>query len=177
MNKKSIIGIVLVLLSVSLFVFFYRPISISNQELKKTQESLNANILDQENKLTLLEEQKVGLNLVTDTAMNILKNAIPSAMSQDVVIRDLISISDENKVSLNSISFGKGGANDKGVSVLRVNAGFEGGFNDLIRFLEGIETNNRKFTVNSISVQLASLTVGGIRKANFSVAMETYFLN
>lgn len=177
MNKKTIIGLIMILVSVLLYVFIYQPISGSNGLLAVDVADLNSKILQSQNNLSMLEEQKDELDLTTDTAMFSLKNAIPLEMQQDMVIRDLISVSDANKISLNSISFGKGGVGEEGVAVLRVVAGFEGGFTDLIRFLEGLESNKRKFTVNSVSVQLASLTVGGIRKANFSLAMETYFLS
>lgn len=177
MNKKTIIALSFLLVSIFAFVFLYKPISSGNDRLLTDKYDLDAKILDLKNKLTLVEEQKAGLSSVSDISLNFLKNAIPEKMQQDEVIRSLITISEENKVSLNSISFGKGGSMDDEVFVLRVNAGFEGGFTDLIRFLEGLENNKRKFTVNSVSVQLASLTVGGVRKANFSLAMETYFFN
>ncbi len=177
MNKKTIISLIFLLLSILGFVFFYKPISSGNELLSADKNDLTVKLVEMKNKLTLIEEQKAGLSSVSDISLNVLKNAIPEKMQQDEVIRNLITISEENKVSLNSISFGKGGSMDDEVFVLRVNAGFEGGFSDLIRFLEGLESNKRKFTVNSISVQLASLTVGGVRKANFSLAMETYFFN
>ncbi len=177
MNKKTIISLSFLLLSILGFVFLYKPISSGNELISADKNDLLAKTVEMKNKLTLIEEQKAGLSGVSDISLNVLKNAIPEKMQQDEVIRNLITISEENRVSLNSISFGKGGSMDDEVFVLRVNAGFEGGFSDLIRFLEGLESNKRKFTVNSISVQLASLTVGGVRKANFSLSMETYFFN
>ncbi|MDX9970786.1 MAG: hypothetical protein RBS56_02665 [Candidatus Gracilibacteria bacterium] len=177
MNKKTIISLSFLLLSILGFVFLYKPISVGNETLMADKGDLLAKKMEIENKLTLIEEQKADIEGVSDISLNVLKNAIPDKMQQDEVIRSLITISDENKVSLNSISFGKGGSLDNEVFVLRVNAGFDGGFSDLIRFLEGLESSKRKFTVNSISVQLASLTVGGVRKANFSLSMETYFFN
>ncbi len=177
MNKKTIVSFVLIFASIALYVFVYQVISKNTNLIEAQVFDLKNKNLQTQSSLSLLEVQKNELNLSSEVAMNNLRNSIPIEMQQDMVIRDLISISDTNKVSLNSISFGKGGESAEGVFVLRVNAGFEGGFNDLIRFLEGLETNSRKFTVNSISVQLASLTVGGVRRANFSLAMETYFIS
>lgn len=174
---KTVLGAGMVLVAVLLFVFLLRPVNAEVSDLRDNVESTNVEILAEKNRLTLLTAEKEELNLLTEVALNEVRGAVPSKMQQDVVIRNLVSIADENIIELNSISFGKGGENEEGIAVLRVNASFEGGFNDLIRFLEGLEGNKRKFVMNSLSVQLATIEVGGSRRANFSLAMETYFLN
>lgn len=172
---KSAIGVGLVLVSILLFVFVIRPVSADVSKKSADFETKQTAVLDAQTKLTLLNEEKTNLDLITDVSRNTVENSIPKQMMQDEVIRELIGVSDDNRIELNSISFGKGGEVVGGISVLRVNASFEGGFSDLIRFLEGLETNKREFMVNSISVQLAALEVGGIKRANFSLSMETYY--
>ncbi len=174
-KTQSVMGLLLIVVSILLFVFLIRPYAVQVEEKTVKVEKRENDVMVKQNRLTSLNQENAELELVSDVSISLVEKAIPNTMNQDEVIQNITDIAEENSVELNSISFGKGAVSEDGISILRVNSSFEGGFGDLIRFLEGIESADREFLVNSISVQLSSLEVGGVRRANFSLSMETFY--
>ncbi len=172
---KSVVGVLLILMSLLVFVFLIRPFALDVDETTEQVEKRENDVSIRQDRLTFLNAENAALEIETDVSKSLVEKAIPNTMNQDDVIQNITDIAEENTVELNSISFGKGAKSEDGISILRVNASFEGGFGDLIRFLEGVESADREYVINSISVQLASLEVGGVRRANFSLSMETFY--
>jgi len=158
------------------FVFVYRPLSA---ELKNLEDEIVVNQVDLADLNTQLfdfQADEADYMNYTDVSLKKLENLLPRGVSQDGVISDLTVLAKNFNLNLNSLSFSKGGELIGGVNILKINTSFEGDFRDLVKFLEGIEQNARKISVNSISVQVSDVSVGGIKRANFSLSLDTYYL-
>lgn len=101
--------------------------------------------------------------------------AVPKGLNQDEVIRNLIEVADNYDIDLNAINFARANTNFDGVGLLKINASFEGNYSDLIDFLSGLEDSERLFKVNSINVQIADTSISGLSRANFSLAIDTFY--
>lgn len=174
-GKKSIFGVLFILIAVAGFVFLARPLARETSAVKADVLSKQTEIEVLQTQLEDLKKAEKDLELSTEVQRLESLKAIPTDMNQDEVIRDLIEIADTYDIELSSISFGRGTGEKEEIGVLQVNAGFEGNYLDLIDFLEGLEQNARLFKVNTISVQVSELSVGNIKRANFNLTIETYF--
>lgn len=174
-RKGPIIGILLILISIAGYTFFTRGLAVEVSELKADISSATEDIEEFKGKISEFEQASEELGLATEVQRRESLKSVPSEMDQDEVIRDIINIAETNEIDLNSISFGEGGTDQENVSSLRINASFEGDYNDLINFLKGLEQNARLFKVGSISVQVSKVEVLDVLRANFSLSMEAFF--
>lgn len=176
-KKSSLIGVFLIVLSLSVYILFVRPMSevVATVEGDVFTKSEEISKLSEEIKNYKEYEEK--LDLSTEVNKQEVFKAVPIEMNQDEVIEDVINIADTYDITLNSISFSKGGSEQEGVNSLMINASFIGNYNDLVDFLEGIEQNPRVFRVNSISVQISKLDISNLERASFSLAIETFYQN
>ena len=174
-NKKSLVGVLFLLISVLVYVFFVRSMATNINESKamvldKTKEALELKV-----QLGELQKAEEELDLSTEVARIAVLKSIPTQVDQDQLIKDLINIADEYAIALKSISFSKGGSPDAKIGSISVSASFEGNYLDLIDFLHGLESNARILKVNSISVQLSKSDFSDLQVANFSLNIETFY--
>ncbi len=173
-DKMTLFGILLVFLAVAVYVFFAKPVGAEVSAIKDRIASKNIEMEDLKSDLAEYEEAKEELELVTEVQRRESLRAVPVNIDQDEVIRDLLKIAEDNNIILRSIGFSKSGtAGD--AKVLRINAGFEGGYDDLTRFLRGLETNSRLFRVVSINVQVRKLDFIDYEEVSFSLGIETFY--
>jgi len=176
-NKSSLIGSILIILAVAAYMFFTGP-------LLSDVDALNTNITSKKAELTstqaeLEEYQRIEkeYDLTTQVKRDQILKSITTDLDQDEVIRDLIEITDEYDVELNSLSFSRGSSAYDGINSLRISASFEGNYFDLTRFLKGLELNERLFNVQNISVYITELEVFDIKRASFSLTINAYYLD
>lgn len=174
-NKLPIIGVFLVVLSLALYVFWVKPISV-DVSLVKAAISLKETAIDElKAKIKGFEEAEKQFDLTTEVDRLEILKSVPVGMHQDAVIKNLIEIADAYDIVLNSIGFAQGDSEVDGVSSLRISSSFEGSYDDLTEFLEGLEQNARVFKVGSISVQVSNAELSDLKRANFSLTIETFF--
>ena len=175
-SGKSLVGVLLILVSVGVYVFWISPMK-ANLAVTKTdissQEALKG-ILQE--KIDFMEKAKSELGLDSEVKRSETLKAIPTEMLQDEVIRDLIKILDKHDVELNSIGFGNSGSEFENIGVLRVTASFDGSYSDLEDFLRSVETNPRIFQVETISVQVDDLATG-FKRVGFSLSINVFYQN
>jgi len=176
-NKKTMIGVFLVLASIAGYVFFTSGIAADVDTLKADVATKTVELDSVKSQVDQMEEAQEVLDLSTEVKRLDSLKAIPVNMDQDDVLRDIVDIADDNEIELTTIGFGNGVNSDNNVGVLRVNAGFQGDYGDLTNFLEGLEQNARLFRVDSINVQVDDLDISSIKKVVFSLSMEAYFQN
>ncbi len=174
-DKTVLFGILLILLSISAYMFFARPVAAEVSLIKDSIAVKELEVKKIKSELADFEKAKKELELVTEVQRRESLRAIPVNIDQDEVIKDVINIAKTNNIILRSISFSKGGSAFQGAKVLRVNASFEGGYNDLTRFLKGLETNSRLFRVVSINVQVRKLDFIDYEGVSFSLGIETFY--
>lgn len=172
---KPIIGSLLIILTVAAYVFYVRPFSASVDVLKTDIAAKEKEVKTLSAKVQQYEAATKELGLSNEVERFEVTNSIPAGVRQDEVIRDLIDIAELNKISLSSLSFGKGKTQKVGISSLRISSSFSGSYEDLLDFLKSIEQNARLLRINSINVQLTKLDVLALERATFSLSMEAFF--
>lgn len=170
----SLFGLLMVLVAIAGYMFLIRPLSVN-------LESAKASVADQETQKTTLQSRvdamqkaKSDLGLDSEVKRSETLKAIPTAMYQDEVIRDLIRILEKHDVVLNSIGFADSGSSYESIGVLRVSASFDGSYSDLEGFLRSLETNQRIFQVETINVQVEGQS-SGFERVGFSLTINVFY--
>ncbi|MBD3360533.1 type 4a pilus biogenesis protein PilO [Candidatus Peregrinibacteria bacterium] len=174
-KTAPLLGVLLILASVAGYIFFTEPLSDDVSAMKDSVSSASESIDELKQEIENFQEAQEELKVSTEVQRIEVLKSVPVAVNQDEVIRDIIGITEDYDIDLNSISFGKSGANIEGVESLRVNASFEGSYLDLINFLEAVEQNARLLRINSISVQISTIAITGLQRATFSLSMEAFY--
>jgi len=175
-NKGSLVGVFLILLVVFGYVFYTKNISSAVSQMNADITSKNLQIEQSKAKIAEMTKAEKELDLSSEVKKTELLKSVPKDVAQDQIIRDIIDIAKVHDIKLNSIGFGKGASSKEGVGSLRINAGFEGSYNDLVSFLESIEQNARVLIVDSISVQLGKTDLLDSTRATFSLSMQAFYL-
>jgi len=176
-NSKimSIVGIVLLILSATFYALYLNPLRGEYADVGSALDEKEVKIEELTTRIENLKEAEVKMDLGTEVQKNVLLAAIPVGVNQDGVIEDLVKIAKDNAIDLNSVSFGKGDSEFGGVGGLRLNASFQGDYNDLLNFLKSIEQNSRLFKVDSINVQVSYLDDLDMRRVTFSLSIMAYY--
>lgn len=173
-SLSSLIGALFILVAAVVYVFFVKVVADENALKEADLAALEAEI-----DLLRGGEEIAGLGEIANLSALEIKEAarkIPDALTQDEVLRSLIEMAEDNEITLNSIGFSKGATTLDGVGSLRINAGFQGNYQDLVNFLEAIEQSRRFYRVTSINVTVNRLNVTDLEVANFSLSLETFYL-
>lgn len=173
-KTEALIGVLLVLAAVVVYVFFVNNVSNDLSVAKADLTSKESQLASLETQNDAYRKAEADLDLTDVKRRDILK-AVPIGLNQDEVIRNLVEIADTHDVELNSLSFSKGSSGAEGVGTLRISSSFEGNYSDLIDFLEGLEENARTMQISSVSVQVNTLDVSDVKRATFSLSMDTFY--
>ncbi len=176
-NKSSLIGPLLIIVSIALYLFFTKALVSDVSALGDDIDSSNAELVSVQAELEEYEAMEEAYDLTTQVKRDQILKSITSDLDQDEVIRDFIEITDEYDVDLNSLSFSKGSSSFDGVNTLRISTSLEGNYSDLTSFLKGLELNERLFDVQTISVYVTELDVVNLKRASFSLTINAYYLD
>lgn len=176
-SKAPLIGVLLLVMTISGYVLLTRPMSTQLNVLKTEVVVKNNKLTELKKQLDSLNQAEKDLELTTEVQRNKSMDSVPDSMKQDEVIKKLIEIAQEKNILLHSISFSKGSTSREGIGSLRISSSFEGNYLDLTSFLEALEENKRILKVESISVQVAKLEISDIERASFSLTIETFYQN
>lgn len=171
----SLIGIVLMIASVSAYAFFVRPFWNDYKQVQADISSKEQTLKDLKDKIASFKDTETKMDLGSEVAKMTLINSIPVGLNQDGVIEDLVKIAAAHDIKLRSVSFGRLDDFKKDVGALKINASFEGNYGDLINFLEGIEENPRFFKVTSINVQVNNMEDLDVKRVTFALAMDAFY--
>jgi len=165
-NVTTILGILLLVVAVTgLFVFVF-PKKNSLNELASNISQKETQLNKSKAELTKLQSVKDSFKGSEVTEKDIL-NLIPNNIEQDEIIRTLAKYSDENEVTINSFSFGLSENTDGGYNMLMITINVSGTHGDLIKFLRSLEKDGRKFSVNTMSVQVLE---NGLENMSLNIA-------
>jgi Tfp pilus assembly protein PilO len=174
-NLKTLIGILLLMGCVLAYSFGLSPL-IDEVSANDTQlQELKSEITIYNDQKEMLAGAEAEFDLTTEVKRRESLGAIPAELQQDDVLKELVGFASDNEIDLNAISFANGASAIEEIGMLRVNASFEGNYNDLKDFLRSLETAKRLYSVANISVQLNELKITGLKRANFSLTIETFY--
>jgi len=175
-NKSALAGIFLILLVVFGYVFYTKGIAVEVGQMSVDISGKNLQIEQSKAKIAEMTSAEKELDLSSEVKKTELLKSVPKDVDQDQIIRDIIEMAKIHDIKLNSIGFGKGASSKEGVGSLRINASFEGNYNDLVSFLESVEQNARVLIVDSINVQLGKTDLLDSTRATFSLSMQAFYL-
>ncbi len=167
---KTILSLILLIVAVAgLFLFVFpkkeafdeaiEEISQKEAELNRTKNALS--------KLQSVESSFEGSEVTQKDVLI----SIPDSLQQEKIIKTLAKHSEENEATINSLSFGLTNNRDGDFSVLSITTNISGTHRNIIKFLEALEGDSRKFSVNTMSVQVLE---NGLE--NMSLNIEAYYL-
>ena len=126
-----------------------------------------------QSELSSLQSARATLSGASEIDQVTVLAAIPENFEQDNLINQISEIARKYDVNIGSISFSIPFSSSEEVKRGGVSISMTGTESDLLRLLSGIENNARKLVVRSITVQLGQ--TGGYDRANFSIAIDTFF--
>ena len=165
------------LAAVFLLIAVIAGLSIMVLPLKAQYDENNSNLNQKEAEISTLKSQLSELQALessftgSEVTQKDVLNLIPQGVNEDKVISILAKAADEEEVTLNSLSFSTGQGRDTDSQVLNINLNISGRRQDLLDFLEQLETASRKFRVNTISIQSLENNL-----ENMSINVEAFFL-
>lgn len=169
-NLYTIIAVILIAVVFGVVAWMVLPQrdSLLDQKADFVQ---NQNDLDEKkrelNQLVQLESKFEAGEVRRNTVLNL----IPSSMEQELLINLLVDLADENRVTMNTLSFSESFSNDFQINSVNIATSITGTHKSLKDFIESLETSSRKFRVNSISVQRLEN-----RLENMTLTIEAYYL-
>ena len=155
-------------------IFYVKPLW---DDLDSLNQGLNQKQTQKETfakQLQDLQDLQQSLNMGSEVSKEMTVNAIPERLDEDKLLTDLNKIAQTNQVVLNSISFGVGGSSLNKIKRATVNVNLTGDDGAVINFLRGVEANQRKLVVKSVTVQVGK-NESGLSRVNFNINMETYY--
>lgn len=169
-NITTVLALVLLVASVAGLFLFVFPKKDSFDQLKTdlTQKETQLNRVKNElSKLQAVEDSFKGGEVTQKDVLNL----IPDNVAQGDIIRTLAKLSEENESTINSLSFGISNNKDGSYSVLSITTNVSGTHSNLIKLLRALEKDARKFSVNTMSVQVLE---NGLE--NMSLNIEAFYL-
>jgi Tfp pilus assembly protein PilO len=172
-SKSSLLSLLLLVLILVVGVAYLKPLwdEVSQLNLGLEEKASKKASLDTE--LQNLRNLQASLATTTEVGKSKVLAAIPERLEQDKLITQITAIAKKTDVVLNSISFSIPTGTNQKVKKAVVSANLAGGYGDLVSFLRGVEGNERKLVVKSVTVQFGQTQ--GIARANFNVSMEAYY--
>jgi len=167
---RTVLSIVLLVVAVAgLFIFVF-PKKDSFDLLKADLAEKETSLLMVKNELAKLQAVKESFTGGEVTQKDVL-NMIPSDLQQGEIIRILAKHSEENEATINSLSFSLSQSKGDNYGVLTITTNVSGTHMNLLKFLQALEKDGRKFKVNTVSVQVLE---NGLE--NMSLNIEAYYL-
>lgn len=172
-SNQSTLTIIAVILLVVAVVGIFILVLPKRDELDSAKTSL----LTEQTELNKLKAEISKFNALEDSfqggevTKNDVLNLVPENIEQSEVIDTLADLTDDFGLAFNSISFSASAGVDEKASILNITTNVTGKHQDLIDFLDALETNSRKFRVKTMSVQILES-----RLENMSLNIEAYFL-
>lgn len=165
---SQLFSILLLFLIIVGSLLFVLPLRDTIDALKTTRAGLKNNLAtleaEYEDLAALAEEVTTS-----ETTRQSLMTAVPSGYSQDELILELSEMSSELGFTLNAVTFSSTLSQDLG-KALTVNANFSGTYEQLIAFLQKLETAKRLLRVLSLNVQRTTTS-----EISFNLSLEAYY--
>ncbi len=174
-QRFTVITIVLFIAVLLAGIFYVKPLYDGVSSLQAGRDEKQAQKDDLTRQLSDLQHLQQSLQSSTEVGRQTSLNAIPERFEQDKLILDLTAIAKSNDVVLNAVNFNVPTASLDKVKRATIDVNLTSDDAGLTGFLKGIEGNERKILVKSITVQSGKVSTGNTPRVNFSLNMETYF--
>lgn len=167
-QSSQLLSILLLLLMIVGGVFLVLPMRDTIAELSTQRETATT-------ELTALQTEYDALAALAEevsksqSTKDALMKAVPSGYAEDTLILDLAGMATEIGFKLNAMNFSAGSDENLGKTIT-VTANLTGTYDDLVDFLQKIESSERLMQVKSLNVQRTSATA-----IAFNLQIEAYY--
>ena len=165
---SQLFAIILLFLMILGSLLFVLPMRDEVEVLKASEASLAEELVVLESEYqslaTLAEEVSTS-----ETTNQMLMAAVPTGFSQDDLILELSEMATELGFTLNAVNFSDTVDQDFGKTI-SISANFSGTYEQLIAFLQKLETAERLMRVLSLNVQRTSTS-----DVSFNISLEAYY--
>lgn len=174
-RSNKIIFTILILLLILVYVVFYKPFRTSIVDLQTKISQVTVENAELSEKVKAFDELKLSIPDLLEERKRILLT-VPSDLSQEQLIVDLSKISNARGISLGNINFSLGKLqNTDNIGTITMTTNFEGTYQDLLKFLSDIESNERVINVKNVSLQLKDGSGNLNSQAFFNLTLESYY--
>lgn len=164
----QLLAIVLLLLMIVGSVFFILPLRDKIAELKAEKEVLAQEVATLDSKVLGLQALAETVS-TSETTKQLLSAAVPSGYAQDELIVEVSEMANDLGFALNAVNFSDTVSEEFG-KALSLNANFSGPYEELIAFLQKLETAKRLMRVLSLTLQRTDIT-----NISFTLTVEAYY--
>ena len=167
-NFSQVISIVLLFLIIVGSLLFVLPLRDKIAVLQANEGTLSGELQTLEaryDSLATLSEEVA----VSETTRNALKAAVPTGYDQESLVLELSQMATDLRFTLNALNFSNTVDAELGTTIT-ITANFDGSYEDLVAFLQKIETAERLMQVTSMNVQRTSTST-----IAFSLTIEAYY--
>lgn len=151
-----IVSIILFVVVIVGTIFYVLPLNKKYEALFAENTVEKAKLVEHQKQLKELQDiqKTLGKTAESQEGVKQLLAVVPQNIDQSGLIEDFHKIAESQNIIYSTLSFGKQRSAAEGVSVVTVNASFEGDYDDLRSFLKALEVNNRKLIVKNLGVQI-----------------------
>lgn len=164
----QLLAIVLLLLMIVGSVFFILPLRDKIAELRGEKEVLAQEVATLDSKVLGLQALAETVS-TSETTKQSLGAAVPSGYAQDALIVEFSEMANDLGFTLNAVNFSDT-VNEEFGKALNLSANFSGPYEELIAFLQKIETAKRLMRVLSLTLQRTDIT-----NITFTLTVEAYY--
>lgn len=167
-SLSQLISIILLFLIIVGSTVFVLPLREKITTLQETQKTLSG-------ELALLEADYQDLKTLSEdvasseTTRALLKAAVPVGFDQDALLLELSEMAEGAGFTLNAVNFSDTVSETYG-NAITMSANFTGTYDDLVSFLQALESADRLLRVSNMSIQRTSTS-----DIAFNVSIEAYY--
>jgi len=167
-QSSQLLSVLLLLLMLVGGVFFVLPMRDNLVVLQTQKDSVTQSLND-------LQSQYDALSALADevsksaTTKDSLMKAVPQGYGEDALLLDLDSMTSASGFNLNALNFSAGTDENLG-NTISVTANLTGSYDQLVKFLQKVESSERLMRVKSLNVQRTSTTA-----IAFNLLIEAYY--
>jgi Tfp pilus assembly protein PilO len=169
MNKSRLYALFLLLVMVSTWAFYLRPVRAQIKDLTSDiakSEDVLQNLTYEYSRLQAIEETLPA----SDDSKKMLLYQIPDALAEEKLLRYIESAARHFGISFRNINFVLSeNTSLEGIGSVTIAATFEGNDDDMLRFLASLERGTRFIRILSMSLQLSE------RFSTANLRMEAYY--
>lgn len=165
---SQLISIVLLFLIIVGTLVFILPLREKLAVLKSTREGLQADLLALQTEYDALEALAAEVS-TSETTRETLLRAVPIGFSQDDLILDLSEMANGLDFILNAVNFSNVVSENYG-KTLEISINLSGPYEEMILFLQKLESAERLLHITGINIQRTSDT-----DVAFNLKLEAYY--
>jgi Tfp pilus assembly protein PilO len=167
-QSSQLLSILLLMLMMVGGVFFVLPMRDTIVELSTQRDTVTTEIsvLRTEYDALAALAEEVSKSASTKEA---LMKAVPSGYGEDTLLLDVAAMAGDAGFKLNAINFSLGTDADLG-NTITVTTNLTGDYDQLVEFLQKVESSERLMQVKSLNIQRTSATA-----VAFNVQIEAYY--